>query len=360
MEFPEGTLRLALKTNSLAEELEAEIDTFEGDNPETPSPSITVLRHMRTDASLRAKNVEDVFIGRVQNEKDASIKGKESHGPVRKLQGSQQTLTRVGNSKLDISSHSASRSPASQLSRINKHITLLEQPQNHSSSSNCKSNTGTLFLDPSKERQLHTLHPLRSLSIVKKKSQDKLKSTFSLERTKSRNSSTVLARARNSDTRAFSEELVPSKAQRGETPSIHSSKHTPITNSNVSSSFQHKVTSAQSPESPTPDKQTPSDTPSSTFRKRFRRHLNTVATKPLNQPTKNWSPFDEPDRSSDIPCSSPWILGKPEDQTERERRAEYFREQAEQEAQRSPTPNSRNRTSLTALTSSLSSPSASS
>ncbi|CAG9991521.1 unnamed protein product [Clonostachys byssicola] len=339
------------------EELEAEIDTFEHDHPETPSPSITALHHMRTDASLRAKSTDDVFIGRVQNEKDAPIKGKESHGAICNLQNSQRTLTRAANNKLDISSRSTPRSPVNQFSRTNKHITLLEQPQVPGSSPNSESKAGSFSSDTGKGRQFP---PLRSLSIVRKKSQDKIKSTFSLERTKSQKSSTVLAQAGNSDTRAFSEQLVPSKAQRSEPPSIHRSKHTPITISNVSSTFQYQGTSVESPKSPTPDRQTTSDTPSSTFRKRFRRHLNTVTTKPPSPPTKNWSPFDEPDRSSDIPCSSPWILGKPEDETEREKRAEYFREQAEQEAQRSPTPNPQNRTSLMALTSSVSSPSVSS
>lgn len=312
---------------------------------------------MRTDASLRAKSTEDVFIGRVQDEKDAPIKGKESHGAICNLQDSQRTLTVAGNNKLDISSRSTLRSPVSQFFRTNEHITLLEQPQVPGSSPKSESKTGSFSSNTGKGRQFHTLPPLRSLSIVRKKSQDKIKSTFSLERTKSQNSSTVLARAGDSDTRAFSEQLVSSKAQDGVT---HRSKHTPITISNLSSTFQHQVTSIESPKSPTPDRQTTSDTPSSTFRKRFRRHLNTVATKPPSQPTKNWSPFDEPDRSSDIPCSSPWILGKPEDETEREKRAEYFREQAEQEARRSPTPNPQNRTSLTALTSSVSSPSVSS
>ncbi|CAH0037686.1 unnamed protein product [Clonostachys solani] len=315
---------------------------------------------MRTDASLHAKNAEDIFIGRVQNEKDAPIKGKESHGSICNLQGSQRTLTRAGNNELDFSSRSTPRPPFSQFSQTNEHITLPEQLRNPGSSPNFESNTGSFSSDTGKERQLHTLHPLRSLSIVRKKSQDKIKSTFSLERTKSQKSSTVLARAGNSDARASSEQFVPSKAQKGGSPSTHRSKHTPITIPNVSSTFQHQVTSVESPESPTPDRQTTSDTPSSTFRKRFRRHLNTVATKPPSQPTKNWSPFDEPDRSSGIPCSSPWILGKPEDETEREKRTEYFREQAEQEAQRSPTPNPQNRTSLTALTSSLSSHSVSS
>uniref|UniRef100_A0A8H7NJ96 Uncharacterized protein n=1 Tax=Bionectria ochroleuca TaxID=29856 RepID=A0A8H7NJ96_BIOOC len=172
---------------------------------------------MRNDASLRAKSTEDVFIGRVQNEKDAPIKGKESHGAICNLQGNQRTLTGAGNNKLDISSRSTPRSPVSQFSRTNEHVTLLEQPQVPGSSPNSESRAGGFSSDTGKGRQFHTLPPLRSLSIARKKSQDKIKSTFSLERNKSQKSSTVLARAGNSDTRAFSEQLVPSRLRGGTT-----------------------------------------------------------------------------------------------------------------------------------------------